>query len=221
MAYTFYMGDMELPITPSKLEIKIKNNNKTVNLINEGDINILKLPGLTEIGFSMMIPQVKYPFAGITQNAPYYLEKLEKFKLSKEPFQFIVTRTNPSGKMLFDTNMKVSLEDYTLTEEAENGLDLMVSVRLKQYKAYSTKTVQIITNDTQTSNTASAVITNERPAETAPKVIKYTVKRGDSLWNIAKKYLGDGARYTEIYELNKHKIGKYIYAGQVLTLPSS
>ena len=27
---------------------------------------------------------------------------------------------------------------------------------------------------------------------------KWRVARGDCLWNIAKKYLGDGSRYTEI-----------------------
>ena len=44
MAYTFYLDGVQLPVTPSKLETKIKNNNKTINLINEGDVNVLKLP---------------------------------------------------------------------------------------------------------------------------------------------------------------------------------
>ena len=30
------------PVTPEKISIKINGNNKTVNLINEGEINILK-----------------------------------------------------------------------------------------------------------------------------------------------------------------------------------
>ena len=54
------------------------------------------------------------------------------------------------------------------------------------------------------------------------KTTTYTVKSGDCLWNIAKKYLGDGSRYTEIYNLNKDKIKNpnLIYPNQVLTLPS-
>ena len=30
----------------------------------------------------------------------------------------------------------------------------------------------------------------------------YTVVRGDSLWNIAKKFYGSGAKYTIIYDAN-------------------
>ena len=50
----------------------------------------------------------------------------------------------------------------------------------------------------------------------------YTVKSGDCLWNIAKKYYGNGADYTKIYNANKGVIGgnpNLIYAGQVLTIP--
>ena len=48
----------------------------------------------------------------------------------------------------------------------------------------------------------------------------YTVKKGDSLWRIAKECLGNGSKYTEIASLNGIK-GNYIYAGQVLKLPVS
>ena len=49
----------------------------------------------------------------------------------------------------------------------------------------------------------------------------YTVKTGDSLWRIAQQLLGNGARYTEIFNLNRDKISdpSLIYTGQTLTLP--
>ena len=80
MAYTFYLDGVQLPVTPSKLETKIKSNNKSINLINEGDVNVLKLPGLTEISFTALIPQVSYPFASKLQSASTYLSKLETLK---------------------------------------------------------------------------------------------------------------------------------------------
>ena len=36
MAYYFYLGKMLCPVAPSKVQIKVKNQNKTLTLINEG-----------------------------------------------------------------------------------------------------------------------------------------------------------------------------------------
>lgn len=219
MAYTFYLDGVQLPVTPSKLDIKIKSNNKSVNLINEGDVNILKLPGLTEISFEALIPQVQYPFASELKTASSYLNKLEKLKTSKESFQFIVIRTNPKGKMLFNTNIAVSLEDYQITEDAKEGLDLKVTIKLKQYVEYSTKTVQVTKKATKT--TAKKTTKRKSTKKTSSTKKTYTVKKGDCLWNIAKKYYGNGSYYTKIYNANKDKIKNpnLIYPGQVLTLP--
>lgn len=220
MAYTFYLDGVQLPVAPSKLETKIKGKNKAITLINEGEVNILKMAGLTEITFEALIPQVSYPFASSFQKASYYLSKLERLKASQSPFQFIVSRVSPSGKMFYNSNIKVSLEDYTISEDAKEGFDLKISIKLKQYKAYGTKTVKVVTKQAQATPTAS--VQTERPAESAPQKKTYTVVEGDCLWNIAKKYLGNGARYTEIYDLNKDKIKNpnLIYVGQVLILPS-
>ena len=40
--YDMYFDKCLFPVTPEKISIKINGNNKTVNLINEGEINILK-----------------------------------------------------------------------------------------------------------------------------------------------------------------------------------
>ena len=47
--YDFYLDKCKLPIAPGKLQIKINNANDTVTLINEGEINLLKTPGLTDL----------------------------------------------------------------------------------------------------------------------------------------------------------------------------
>lgn len=144
--YDFYLKKCLLPVTPQKLEIKINNANDTLTLINEGEINILKTAALTDIEFECEIPQVKQPYAVYKsgfQGASYFLDYFEGLKTSKQPFQFLVSRTMPNGKVLFSTNIKVSMEDYKVTEDAENGFDLRVKISLKQYREYSTKTVNI------------------------------------------------------------------------------
>ena len=223
MAYTMYLGGVLMPITPSKVKVKINNQNDTLTLINGEEINILKEPGLTDVSFDLLLPQVSYPFTnGGAQSADYYLSLFERLKTSKEPFQFILNRSMPSGRRLFYTNLTVGMEDYQITDDAEEGFDITVTVSLKQYRRYGTKTVTIQPAPTPAETPTATVEQPQRETSQAPQQTTYTVKSGDCLWNIAKKYLGDGSRYNEIYELNKDKITNpnLIYPNQVLTLPS-
>lgn len=223
MAYTMYLGGVLMPITPSKVKVKINNQNDTLTLINGEEINILKEPGLTDVSFDLLLPQVSYPFTnGGAQSADYYLSLFERLKTSKQPFQFILNRSMPTGRRLFYTNLTVGMEDYQITDDAEEGFDITVTVSLKQYRHYGTKTVTIQPAPTPAETPTATVEQPQRETSQAPQQTTYTVKSGDCLWNIAKKYLGDGSRYNEIYELNKDKITNpnLIYPNQVLTLPS-
>ena len=50
----------------------------------------------------------------------------------------------------------------------------------------------------------------------------YTVVRGDNLWNISKKYYGNGNQWRKIYNANKKVIGSnpdLIFPGQKLKIP--
>lgn len=224
--YYFYLDKILLPVTPSKLTIKIKNQNKTLVEINEGEINILKKAGLTEIEFEAMIPDVKYPFAVYKsgfQNAKPFLDAFEKLKTSQQPFQFIISRTYPNGKRLFNTNIKVALEEYTIKEDRREGLDVIVSFKLKQYKDFGTKICKISFPKTQKPVAKTPPPARSAPTSPAPKQQNktYTVVRGDCLWNIAKKFYGNGSQYTKIYNANRDKIKNpnLIYPGQVLTIP--
>lgn len=62
--------------------------------------------------------------------------------------------------------------------------------------------------------------TNASANEAAKKTKTYTVKKGDTLWDIAAKYLKNGSRYVEIMSLSKIT-GTTIHVGQVLTLPAA
>lgn len=221
--YYMYLGkDLLLPVPPDSLKMKINGNNETMKLINDGEINLLKSTGLTDISFEVMLPQFQYPFATYMngfKTASYFLEKIEKLKTSLTPFQFILSRMAPNQKNLFSTDMKVSLEDYTINEKAKNGLDIYVTINLKQYKEYSTKEVEITIK--QAKKVATVTTTRTTATSTTSTSTTYTVVKGDCLWNIAKKFYGNGNQYTKIYNANKDKIKNpnLIYPGQVLTIP--
>lgn len=224
--YDVYLKNCLLPVTPDKIQIKINNNNKTVNLINEGEINILKKAGLTDVEFECEIPQVEHSYAVYKsgfKSAGYFMDIFEELKNSQDPFQFIVCRRLPSGKKLLNTNIKVSLEDYKITEEAKNGFDFQVKFSLKQYNDYGTKTVNIsIAAEKPKASVEPVRETANSPAPAEAQT--HTVVKGDCLWNIAKKFYGNGSKYTVIYNANKGVIGgnpNLIYPGQVLTIPAA
>ena len=49
----------------------------------------------------------------------------------------------------------------------------------------------------------------------------HTVVRGDTLWDIAAKYLGDGSKYTQLAAINNISNPDLIYVGQVIKLDNS
>lgn len=69
-----------------------------------------------------------------------------------------------------------------------------------------------------TTESGGTVVATTPQEEEKPSYITYTVKKGDTLWDIAKKYLGSGSRWKEIYNLSG-LTKQTIYAGQKLKIP--
>ncbi len=194
--YQMKIGDELFPVTPGKVSMKIKNNNETMTLIDGGEVNLIKTPGLTEITVDeLLLPnQQKYPFADygnldqgnvLTKNAKYYLDKLEEWKKSKKAVAFELTRKKPE-QPLYTTFMQVTIESYEIIEDADQGFDVKVKLSMKEYRDWSAKKRE----------------TKKRATRT------YVVKKGDTLMKIARRELNDGKRWKKIYNLNKKKLQK-------------
>jgi hypothetical protein len=218
--YLFYVGGLLLPVTPSAFTIKVKNKNRTLSLVSGGEISLPETSGLCEISFSALLPMVQYPFCiyeGGFKDGMYFADALRQMKSRANPIWFRVLRYGQRAS----TDISCVIEELSIREDAENGGDLICDISLKQYESYATRIVD---------PTSGVISISETSNRTVPESI--TVKQGETLWTIAKLYLGDGSRYSEIYEDNKEAIenaarknglscsesGRYLYAGTVLTL---
>ncbi|MCQ4727400.1 LysM peptidoglycan-binding domain-containing protein [Anaerotignum faecicola] len=213
--YKFIMDGVQFPVAPSKFSVKTSGKNETVELVSGGEASFLKSPGLVEFSFDVLLPYFKYPFAEYPdgfKDPAYYISFLDRLFREKRPFYFSVIRDLPNGKVIFDTDIRVSLENFSRDENADEGFDITASIELKQYPIKD-KTILSFKTDEE----GNSVIIEEKEREIDKETPEgYTVQKGDSLWAICKAQLGDGSKCWEIAELNGIANPRLIYPGQVI-----
>ena len=175
----------------------------------------------------------KYHFANYQKTfkrPDYYLKKLNEWKQSKKKIDFVYAR-QINGVGLYDNghgdSFKVTVEEVKVSEDADNGLDVYVDLKLKKWESWGSKEL-VITRKKSGKKTSKV---KKRRSDNRKASKTYKVKKGDSLRLIAKKKLGSSAKWKSIYKLNKKEIdenakkhnkpanGLYIFAGTVLKMP--
>jgi hypothetical protein len=179
--YYFFIGPVLLPVTPEALTVEIAGNNQVVTLINDGEINILHDPQLKEAAFDILLPTRfgKYPFAFYTLGgleAAAFCKYFELLQARKIPFPFIVAKMMPGTVIPVGYEyMQAVIESYGKKEDASNGPDVMVSLKLREYREYATIRV-----DASPSTDADGKL-----------VYKATKQRGKSFTSEIEKLLKD------------------------------
>lgn len=197
-------GELQLPVKPKDFTVNVAHRNTVVNVLQLGDINLIGKTGLREVSLSSFFPAKAYNFS-INSGRKDPLEcvnQLEKWRKSGKPVRVIITDT---------LNMEATIESFSWGERDATG-DIYYSLAFKEYKRLKVKkgTVEEATEtsrETKTEGSSSGKI--------------YTVRSGDSLWSIAKKFYGDGSLYTKIYNANKDVISNpnSLTVGWALTIP--
>lgn len=212
--YNIYIDRMLIPINPERITISTKNKNEMVSLINSSEMNILKTDGLRDISLKIVLPAYRYPYINTMQgfNKPWhYLDKLARLKENRKPFQFIIARKYPNGKQYFNTNIKVSLEEYSHEDDVSEGMDIVVNIKLKEYRNPRASKLNLLDDK------ISGFITMPRPVTKVFDRIVST-EAGEKLWNISRQYTGSIEKMGQIMKLNAlDKITDYI-PGQKLRL---
>lgn len=119
-----------IPVVPPNVPIKQAGKNEVFETLN-GDINILKLPGLKELSISSFFPVNKnYEFVakGSETDGFKYVNFLENSKNSREYIRLVMTAKD--NKTLF--NSLVSVEDFEYSIDKVG--DIAYSVDFKEFK---------------------------------------------------------------------------------------
>ncbi len=99
----------------------------------------------------------------------------------QKPVQFLITGTK--------VNLTCGIEGFSYSEGQQDIGDRSFDIQLKEYKTASPK------------NQAEEKTKAKRPSKASPKT--YTVKKGDTLWDIAGRFYGNSTQWRKIWNANK------------------
>lgn len=193
---TIKLGSIYFDVNQTEISISKMSSPKTYILANGGEIAIPCTDRLSTIQFSGYF----YDF----DNYYAILNMLE----------------NGDILQLYIKGLNVPINLYviiTAFDTVERGGDIdciEYSITLKEYVS---QTVNMISSTNSSSESISSQNSTELP-ETLNIPATYVVKTGDTLWAIAKKYLGDGEKYSELVTLNDIKNPNLIYVGQEIKI---
>lgn len=197
---------LRLPVLPSGFEASISQQNTTVNVTGFGEVNIIGKRGLKTLPLSSFFPSKTYNFVqykGFPK--PYECVKLIESWMNA-PIQVTITGTN--------INMQMTIESFNYAENDATG-DVQYTLELKEYRkpALETKKKSIANKKSTKVQVPSTKRTSKKVNTTT-----YTVKQGDTLWDIAKKLSGDGSNCYAIANQNNISEPYTIRAGQKLVI---
>ena len=128
------------------------------------------------------------------------------------------------GFILFEKSLKENLDSRirtvsistvetqnNATEERVNELERTQLVQNQEIESIEEKIEDRVNSDLQEHGTTGVRV----------RIREYIVKRGDSLWNISKRYCHDPYAWVGIYNANGNKIRNpdLIYPGQRIFIP--
>lgn len=207
-------SSFRFPVLPEKVTVSYGTNNDKLRVCGVGEVTVIQDMDAANIEFSSFFPNsyfsgCSYRDIPTPENA---VDTILEMMVNKTPIRF--TKTGSSN-----ISMYVTIESFEHYEQGGDVGTVNFKIKLKEYR--EVKIRQITVNISTKKAKVSPPVARTDPT---PPAQTYTVVSGDCLWNIAKKFYGNGSQYTLIYEANKSVIGgnpNLIYPGQVYTIPAA
>jgi hypothetical protein len=175
---------VRLPVNPGEIPVEHPTENSRYNVLGTGEIIVPRIPNLRQISFEGFFPQNIEPFV-LTKNgfqkAAFYVELFTGYMNDRKPVRLVINRVMEDGETLFDTNMKVIVENFRAADRGGETGDIYYELHLSEHRPYGPQAVTI-TMPAAPTQPAVAVATPERAADTDIINVGDTVIANGKYW---------------------------------------
>lgn len=133
--YRFYLtvngNDILLPQTPGSFTISNKNKNEEFTMANGRPFTLPRFDGAQTFEFEFEITTKAYPytFADSLEGIRFYTDLVWQIKQDRNPITLTILRSRNQPS----TCVHVLLDDYSYTEDAENGNDYIFKLKFTEH----------------------------------------------------------------------------------------
>ena len=124
-------------------------------------------------------------------------------RIAKIPFEFVIENLEDAENLNSNMNIEILNKDFVISE----GGEVLANIDMN---------MNIDTSKTANLNLIDEIETNGERDEEDYSIIMYVVKKGDTLWKIAKRY---GSTIDDIVRTNGIENPDKIYPGEKLYIP--
>lgn len=174
-------GQFELAVNPPEISVTQDNKDKTIDLLNVGEINVPGMRGLIKVSLATFLPDSNSPF--FTGTAPEQIvQAVKKAKNGQKAIRIIISGSDVNTQF----NVSAMNEIYK-----EGQGDIYISWTFVELRDLNTGQVaSFVRRYTDTG------LCTRRTTRSVPKAV--TVQNGDTFWDLARRYYDDGSRWKDI-----------------------
>ena len=195
---------MVLPVTPAGYEWARRAAIEVVAVDRLGEVNLFGGKRLASAVLECLLPARAYPFLspGASTDPWSYVEQLGRWADAGTVLRFLVSGT--------PVNEAVLLEEVSFREQ-DGTNDVYADITLRGYTRPETPVLP--------AQEASQPTASRDDATGASQARTYEVVRGDTMWDICRKFYGQGNLCWSLAAYNEVPNANLIYPGQVFQIP--